>query len=550
MRFWSLFRTVRGKLLWCIVMLAISGVAMTAVPLATAWALNDGLLGSSVHLRPLVFGSLLAIGFWFAFSFAEGAKNFLALQAGAQVATELREKMYQARVSARLSHLRRGHDGTQASRIMHDASEVSVLPTLILNGALGSAVNGISTIIAMIMLDYRLAIVAFLLVIPASLVLRGIHQKVSERTVEYFDSISSVNAHLADHLSLDSTVLSRIFDRQSWVYTQFMKASRRLAASEVQRDSAGLWPTTLMNALLLSGPVLLYLTVGAMVPSWIEGLGAGTLVAFTSLQVRLPYGVSGTLAATTQLRAVRTLMKRIVSEYEETLESGSTQPSERYKRTSSDNSAAVEVSACSFSYEGQEPVLDDITLRVDRGEWLLLTGVSGAGKSTLLRVLTGLEDVHSGSIKVNVLPLPTSQARPTIDLVPQKPHFLTSSLFENMRFAVPDVTEEDVWSALSTVLLDDAVRAWPEQLYAPIGIGGTNLSGGELQRLALARSVLRRSSIIFLDEATSALDQETERRVWNSLCEAWSDRTVIVVSHRPSQVPANRNIVLSRASDT
>jgi ABC-type bacteriocin/lantibiotic exporter with double-glycine peptidase domain len=189
-----------------------------------------------------------------------------------------------------------------------------------------------------------------------------------------------------------------------------------------------------------------------------------------------------------------------------------------------------------FSHPGKPPVLRDVNLRVSRGERIAIFGASGAGKSTLVQLLFGLRAADAGSIRVDGLPPEALRADPHRDVLGYagaEPFLLHATVEENLRYGNPGATPEALVRALRLTEADAFVDALPEKVGTIIGGRGLSLSDGQRQRIGLARLFLRDAEVLVLDEAFSALDLETEARVRRSLWQAFPDRTVIAISHRP-----------------
>lgn len=212
---------------------------------------------------------------------------------------------------------------------------------------------------------------------------------------------------------------------------------------------------------------------------------------------------------------------------------------------------AVEIRSIRFSYTGEEDVLRDFSLEVKKGECIAITGASGCGKTTLSKLLLGLYPLGEGDIRVNGMSMRESDLadlRRQIAYVPQEPYLFQGSIAENIRMGRPEATEKEIREAAKQAHAHDFIMEFPEGYDTTVGERGNNLSGGQRQRIAIARAILKDTSIILLDEATSALDNESEQAVNEALRNLQGQKTILMIAHRPSTIElADRVCTMVRA---
>ena len=306
---------------------------------------------------------------------------------------------------------------------------------------------------------------------------------------------------------------------------------------------AGKWQQSTISITFAAVPAVTY-WLGGLALAGGSTVSIGTLVAFTTLQSSLFNPLNALLRTGVQVQSSLALFARIFEYLDlpvDIVESPSPVPLPAVR-------GDVRFSDVSFAYEPGAPTLTDVSLDVPAGSTLAVVGATGSGKTTLGYLLARLYDVDSGSITidgVDVRDLSLATLASTVGVVSQDPYLLHASIAENLRFARPDATDEELVAAARAARIHDLIASLPEGYDTVVGERGYRFSGGEKQRLAIARTVLRNPPVLVLDEATSALDTRTERSVQAALDELSAGRTTITVAHRLSTVrSADRIAVL------
>ena len=326
--------------------------------------------------------------------------------------------------------------------------------------------------------------------------------------------------------------------RQHALAERFERESEELADIEVRSRMAGRWRMASVQIAFAGMPALVYLFGGLSMAGGGAAISIGTLVAFTTLQTRLFFPVQSLLSVGVEVQSSLALFERVfeyldlpidVAEREGALEL----PPEEIE-------GDVTFEGVGFRYEsGGETTLSGIDLRVPPGTTLALVGETGAGKTTLAYLLARLYDVDEGAVKVDgidVRELSHRSLAGIVGLVSQETYLFHASVRENLRFARPDASDEEVEDAARAAQIHDLIAGLPEGFETVVGERGYRFSGGEKQRIAIARAVLRNPPILILDEATSALDTETERAVGQALRDLSRGRTTVAIAHRLSTV--------------
>jgi ATP-binding cassette subfamily B protein len=349
-------------------------------------------------------------------------------------------------------------------------------------------------------------------------------------------------------LSVSGALLGKIFDRHRVAVERYRSRSRRLARLRVREQLIGRMLLGVAQVFFLIGPALVYLGAGFAMAGGSSEITAGTLVAVTALQIRLFAPVRDLMDASMQLQASMAMFDRIF-QYLDLPHDVVDRPHAR-RLDKEDSEGEVAFRNVWFRYgpapgDGaeQDPdrawALEDVTLEVEPGQLAALVGPSGAGKTTLSYLVARLYDVDRGSVTidgVDVRDLRLSSLTDLIGIVTQETFLFHASVRENLLYARPDADEAEVEAAARLAFIHDRIAALPDGYETVVGERGFRLSGGEKQRLAIARVILKNPRVLILDEATSALDTVSERLVQQALKPLMSERTTVAIAHRLSTI--------------
>ncbi len=470
-------------------------------------------------------------------------QGLLTTRVGQSVMHGLRVSLYRHLQRMSLGFFARTRTGEVQSRIANDVGAMQTVVTSTGAELVQNLATVVVTVVAMLALDWRLAVFSFC-VLPFSVWLNRRVGRLRRRiTAQRQRQLAEMSATVEETLSISGILLTRTTGRTPEVVDRFTAQSDDVARLEVGSEMAGRWQWSLITLTMAAVPALTYLLGG-----WIRGTGTalsiGTLVALVTLQGQLFRPLGALLRIVVRLHASMALFARVF-EYLDTPVEVAEKP------------GAVELPAVrghvqfrdvSFSYPGaDEPTLAGVDLDVPAGTSLAVVGATGSGKTTLGYLLARLYDVDSGAVLLDGVDVRDVTARSLSDavgVVTQETFLLHASVAENLRFAEPDATDEEIRRAARIAQIDDALSALPQGYDTVVGERGYRFSGGEKQRIALARTVLRNPPVLLLDEATSALDTRTERAMAGALAELSSGRTTITIAHRLSTVRGADQIVV------
>jgi ATP-binding cassette subfamily B protein len=463
---------------------------------------------------------------------------------GQEVMADLRRDLFRHLQSLSLRFFTGTRTGEIQSRLTNDVAGVQTVVTTTVTSLLGIVVTVVSALVAMVVLSWQLTVVALLL-FPLFFWLTRIvgdrRRAVAARTQQTMADITAVTE---ESLSVSGVLLSKVFARGERDLASFDSGNRRMAHLMVRQNMIGQGFFILVQAFFSISPALIYLAAGYLTTG-AAAISAGTVVAFTTLQARLYFPIGQLLQTVVELRSSLAYFERIFEYLDlepDILESPTavalplpTPGHVRYRDVR-------------FRYDGSPDgtsdgpwTLNGVSLDIPPGQLAALVGPSGAGKTTLGYLLPRLYDVDSGSVTIDgidVRDLPFESLAATVGMVAQESYLFHATIRENIRYSRPDADDADVEAAARAAAIHERIMSFPDGYDTVVGERGYRLSGGEKQRVAIARVLLHDPSVLLLDEATSALDTASERLIQQALSTAMTGRTTLAIAHRLSTIVA------------
>ena len=540
-RVFGLFKAYRWRLSVVLALIGFSALLSIVSPFLVRDIFDEALPENDNRLLTILVLGLIGIA---VFTGILGVfQTWLSNQVGQRVMHDLRTTVYRHLQRLSLAFFTRTRTGEVQSRIANDIGGVEGVVTSTATSIVSNVTTVIAAVVAMFLLDWRLAVFSLALIPLFVLLTRRVGNVRRRITTDRQRTMADISTLVEESLSVSGMLLGKTMGRTGELAERFQGESDRLANLEVKRVMAGRWMMASIQMSFAIMPALVYWFAGQ---SFIGGVTLGTVVAFTTLQTRLFWPVGSLLNVQLDAQTSLALFDRVF-EYLD-------QPVEIIERED-----AVDLPPCRgdvafddvwFRY-GEGPwTLEDVSFDVPAGTTTALVGETGSGKTTIGYLVARLYDVDRGSVTIDGIDIRSttmaSVAR-TIGVVSQETYLFHASIRENLRFAKPDATDEEVEEAARAARIHALIATLPDGYDTMVGERGYRFSGGEKQRMAIARTILRNPPVLVLDEATSALDTQTERMVQEALDRLAENRTTIAIAHRLSTVrDADQIIVLDK----
>ncbi|SEC20207.1 ABC transporter ATP-binding protein [Rhodococcus koreensis] len=588
-RIWALLRPYRGWLVLVAAAIVVSSLLGIVNPFLTKAVFDRALFptdGSGVHLTLLLWLVVAMIVVTLAGSVIGVGQSYLTTKVGNLSMADLRERLFAHLEKMELAFFTSTKTGSIQSRLANDVGGVRSVLTSTASSILSNVVTVTASLVAMLLLSWQLTLLAVAL-LPGFVYLQrrvGARRRVLARKTQ--ESLSDMTAITEEALSVSGVLLTKVFNQADTELDRYRTENARQTELQVRQAMTGQGFFAVVSSFMAITPALVYLLAGYLVSGGSAALSAGTLVAFSTLQARLLQPLVSLMRVTLDVQTSMALFRRIF-EYLDLQPAIVNRPDA--VEMPADSPGRVELDDVYFAYPAPvrlatadpDPValrslsrgggggmrgvatvaprlpasaapeaapaerrsrrwaVAGTSLEIEPGQLAAFVGPSGAGKTTLCYLVPRLYEVDSGAVRVDghdVRDLTMSSLADAVGMVTQDPYLFHASIADNLRYAKPDATDSELQAAAAAANIHDRILGFDDGYDTLVGERGFRLSGGEKQRLAIARVLLKNPRVLILDEATSALDTVSERLVQRALGEVMRGRTTLAIAHRLSTI--------------
>jgi len=533
-RIGRLFTPYRWPLAVVTAIIVASSIVGLASPFLLRAVIDTALPDKNVRLLAWLVAAMVGVA---AISAAFGViQTWISTRVGQQVMHGLRTSVFGHLQRQSVAFFTRTRTGEVQSRITNDIGGMQAVVTSTATSIAANLTTAIATAVAMVALSWRLTLISLVVMPPAIYLTRRVAKMRRAITNEQQRELANLNVAIEEGLSINAIQLSKTMGTGPSLVRRFTATSARLIDLELQSQLAGRWRMASMSIIFAAIPAVIYLAAGLPITAGVMTIG--TLIAFTTLQNSLFRPLTGLLNTSVSVISSLALFARIFDYLD--LPVDITDPARPVDIDPAAVTGEVRLENVSFGYPGADrDAVNGIDLDVPAGSTLALVGETGSGKTTLASLIARLYDPTAGHIRIDgidIRDLRLADLAAIVGVVSQETYLLHTTVRENLRYARPEATDAEIEAAARAAQIHDLIAGLPDGYDTMVGSRGHRFSGGEKQRIAIARTLLRDPRVLVLDEATSALDTETERAVQQAFDTLARGRTTITIAHRLSTV--------------
>ncbi|MHB1170927.1 MAG: ABC transporter ATP-binding protein [Lacisediminihabitans sp.] len=542
-RIGELFRPYRAALTLTIILVLISAGFSVLPPLLTKDAFDLGLFppGGRPNIPVLLqlVGTMVLL--WVATAGLGVWQTYLTATVGNNVMGALRIRLFRHLQAMELAFFTKTKTGVIQSRLQNDVGGVADVLSNTISSIIGNTVTVLAAFVAMLVLSWQLTVVAVILLPVLVIAQRKVGQVRARIATKTQESLSDMTAITQEALSVSGILLAKSFNQQPTEISRYRAENENQIRLQVKQQMSGQWFFAMVSIFLSVIPAVIYVVAAWLILRDVP-VTAGTIVAFTTVQARLMFPLLGLLRVALDLQTSQALFARIFEYLDLTpaiIDSSDAHP----VRTAELGRVTFDDVVFRYPDVGADSpaTLSSVSFDIEPGQYAAFVGPSGAGKTTVSYLIPRLHDVSGGRVLFagdNVRELEQDSLVQNIGIVSQETYLFHATIAENLRYAKPDATLAELEAAARAANIHETIVSFPAGYDTVVGERGYRLSGGEKQRIAIARVLLKDPAVLILDEATSSLDSVSERIVQAALDAASRGRTTIAIAHRLSTVIA------------
>jgi ATP-binding cassette subfamily B protein len=541
-RIGRLFRPYRWQLAIVTAIIAASSLVGLASPFLLRAVIDTALPDKNLRLLTWLVIAMVAVA---AVTSAFGViQTWISTKVGQHVMHELRTSVFTHLQRQSMAFFTRTRTGEVQSRIQNDIGGMESVVTSTATSIASNLTTAVATAAAMVALSWRLSLISLVVMPPAIFLTRKVARMRRAITTQQQRELADLNVTIEEGLSVNGIQLAKTMGTGPGLVRRFTDSSARLIDLELRSQLAGRWRMASLSIIFAAIPAVIYLAAG--LPVTAGTVSIGTLIAFTTLQNNLFRPVTGLLSTSVSVISSLALFARIFEYLDLPVEVD--EPASPAGIDLARVKGHVRLEKIDFTYPGADrAALSGVDLDIPAGSTLAVVGETGSGKTTLGSLVARLYDPSHGTVRIDgtdVRDLRLADLSAIVGVVSQETYLLHTTVRENLRYAKPSATDAEIEDAARAAQIHDLIASLPDGYDTIVGSRGHRFSGGEKQRIAIARTLLRDPRVLVLDEATSALDTETERAVQQAFDTLARGRTTITIAHRLSTIRHAHQIVV------
>ena len=524
-----------------LICIVISSAFSLLPSVLTGKIIDDGLIGQD--MRMLVILILTSLGVTLGANLIRVAESYLNTWIAQHITFDMRNKMYKHLQQMSQGFFTSNNQGDIITRMTSDISGVERVITSTFTSILSNTITLIVAVIIMFQENWILALVGMVVIPLFTIPTRWAGKTRWTLTQESQECNDEINGILNETLSVSGQLLVKLFGRETYEYDRYEKANKRMIRLNIKESMAGRWFMVIITTFSSVGPMLLYLVGGILMMKYNSDLSVGDITVLVALLGRMYGPVNSLLNMQVEWIRSMALFTRIFEYYDMPIEIKNAENAIIPERTQGN----VEFKHVEFAYNEERQILKDINFELKSGNSIAIVGPSGSGKSTIVNLIPRLYDVLGGEVTfdgVDVRKLDLEYLRNQIGIVSQETYLFNGTIRENLLYAKPDATEEEMIEACKKANIYEFVQKQEKGLDAMVGNRGLKLSGGEKQRLSIARVLLKNPVLFIFDEATASLDSISESKIQEAINPIINSRTSILIAHRLSTILAADEILV------
>ena len=540
-RVFSYLKPYTKQLILVLVCIIISSFFSLMPSMITGKILDDGLMKKD--FRALIYYIVLSLIVTLLASLIGVAETYINTWIAQHITYDMRNQMYSHLQKMSQRFFTTNNQGDIVTRMTSDIDGVKSVITSTFSSILSNSITLIIAMIAMFQKNWILALVGIVIVPLFTIPTRSAGKRRWSLTNESQQVNDEVNGILNETLSVSGQLLVKLFGKEKYEYDRYEQANRKMIGLNIKESMAGRWFRVVLTTFTSIGPMLLYLAGGILMMKYDSNITIGDISVLVALLGRMYMPVNSLLNIQVDWIRSMALFTRIFDYFDIPVEIKNA-PDAITPETVTGNVVFEHVG---FSYDKSKQILKDINFTLKAGSSIAIVGPSGSGKSTIVNLIPRLYDVDNGSVTfdgIDVRKLDLEFLRNQVGVVSQETYLFNGTVRDNLLYAKPDATEDEMIDALKKANIWDFIEKQEKGLDTEVGNRGLKLSGGEKQRISIARIILKDPTIFIFDEATSALDSISEKKIQDAIDPIIKSKTSILIAHRLSTILAADEILV------